>query len=87
MCEKDEFCQYGHLLKVDKEIILSGFNIFTFLYNFKDSVKDSSLVKDCDFTQNNDDLYNEYKIENWPKLKRLSQISPADLKKRIDKEE
>ncbi len=35
MCEINEYCQFGHLIKFDKPIIAAGFNIFIFLYNFK----------------------------------------------------
>ncbi len=36
MCEQDEFCEFGNLIKFDKSIIAAGFNIFIFLYNFKE---------------------------------------------------
>lgn len=36
LCEKDEFCEYGHLIRFDKLIIAAGFNIFIFLYNYKE---------------------------------------------------
>lgn len=36
MCEKDEFCEFGNLIKFDKEVIAAGFNLFIFLFNFKE---------------------------------------------------
>ena len=48
MCEKDEYCQFGDLIKFDKSIILAGFNIFIFLYNFKEVMPGYEHIQNFD---------------------------------------
>lgn len=45
MCEQDEFCEYGHMIPFDKEIILSGFNIFTLLLQLKEILPENVELK------------------------------------------
>ena len=64
MCEKDEFCEFGHLIKFDKQIILAGFNIFIFLYTFKEVDPDYEYLVDFDSQFKNEALI-KYKKKDY----------------------
>ena len=72
MCEKDEFCEFGHMIAFDKSIITAGFNIFIFLYTFKEVLPYHKDLKDCDFELKNDEQYKEYMDDYKPMLKKLT---------------
>lgn len=62
MCEKGEFCEFGDQIRgVDKHVVAAGFNIFIFLYNFKevDPANEALLPFDPHFK--NDRLYKKMK--------------------------
>lgn len=57
MCEQNEYCEFGHLIKYDKEIIASGFNIFLFLYQYKEVDPDCEQLSDFDYHFKNETTY------------------------------
>ena len=64
MCEKDEYCQFGDLMKFDKSIILTGFNIFIFLYNFKEVIPGYEYLQNFDSEFKNESIY-KYKQKEY----------------------
>ena len=60
MCEKDEYCQYGHLISYDLQIIQAAFNIFIFMYHYREIMPESKEVEDCDFDMKNEEMYKEF---------------------------
>jgi hypothetical protein len=64
MCEKDEYCQFGDLIKFDKSIILAGFNIFIFLYNFKEVMPGYEYMQNFDSEFKNESIY-KYKQKEY----------------------
>ena len=61
MCEKDEFCEFGHLILYDKEIIAAGFNIFIFLNNFKEVYPTYEPLRNFDSEFKNEEVYRQMK--------------------------
>lgn len=57
MCEKDEFCEHGHLIVFDKQIIAAGFNIFIFLYNYKEVDPECETLEKFDSEFKNEKLF------------------------------
>ena len=57
MCERNEFCQFGHLIKFDKPIIAAGFNIFIFLFNFKEVDPHYEFLSNFDSEFKNESIF------------------------------
>lgn len=57
MCEQNEYCEFGHLIKFDKDIITSGFNIFLFLFQYKEVNPDCLDLNDFDYRFKNENTY------------------------------
>jgi hypothetical protein len=76
MCEKDEFCEYGHLIKFDKLVIAAGFNIFIFLYNFKAVTPEYTPLENFDCEFRNDSLFNKMKKVYEKELALEAEVTP-----------
>ena len=57
LCEKGEYCEFGHLIKFDKDVIAAGFNFFMFLFNFKEACPQLEGLDDFDIEFKNEKLY------------------------------
>ena len=53
MCEKDQYCEFDHLIPFDKEIIHSGFNICMILLQMKEMYPDEEDLKNFVFDMKN----------------------------------
>jgi hypothetical protein len=67
MCEKDEYCEFGHLIEFDKSIIAAGFNIFIFLYNFKVVHPNYEYLQNFDSDFRNEAIY-QFKKHEYEEL-------------------
>jgi hypothetical protein len=75
MCEKGEYCQFGHLIKFDKEIIMGGFNIFIFLYGFKEVDPGYEYLQNFDSEFKNEAIYRYKQSEYMSVVLQLVNIS------------
>ena len=69
MCEKDEFCEYGHLIEFDKQIITAGFNMFMFLYQFKEADPSHPDLLNFDLKLEKDNLFQQFQKQLGERLK------------------
>lgn len=75
LCEKDEFCEQGHLIKFDKQIIAAGFNIFIFLYNYKEVDPQCENLENFDSEFKNEKVFRKMKKEFEAQIEAALNIS------------